>query len=129
MDRLSTRLKVPSEHRRLALLVCEHHLRAHLSEEMRPAKLYALFEALDAFRRPETLQKFLLACEADKRGRLGFEDRVYTQRNYILRAFEVANAVKARQFVEKGYEGPKIMEMMRTERISRIRGLSQNRGN
>ena len=54
-----------------------------------------LLENLDAIRRPERLDKFLLACEADARGRTGLEDREYPQREYlssILTAVQTMNS-------------------------------------
>jgi len=80
---ISERLHVPNEFSKLAALVCEHHTKLHRIEELRPATLLKLIEALDGFRRPERVQKFLLACEADARGRTGLEDRDYPQRNYL----------------------------------------------
>lgn len=80
---ISERLHVPNEFSRLAALVCEHHTKLHRIKELRPATLLKLLEALDGFRRPERLQKFLLACEADARGRTGLEDRDYPQNAYL----------------------------------------------
>lgn len=80
---ISERLHVPNEFSKLAALVCEHHTKLHRVKELRPATLLKLLEALDGFRRPERVQKFLLACEADARGRTGLEDRDYPQNEYL----------------------------------------------
>lgn len=80
---ISTRLHVPNEFSKLAALVCEHHTKLHRIKELRPTTLLKLIEALDGFRRPERVQKFLLACEADARGRTGLEDRDYPQNEYL----------------------------------------------
>ncbi|MEX0965207.1 MAG: multifunctional CCA addition/repair protein [Pseudohongiellaceae bacterium] len=80
---INKRLHVPNEFSKLALLVCEHHTKLHRITELRPATLLKLFESLDGFRRPERTQKFLLACEADARGRTGLEDRPYPQKEYL----------------------------------------------
>ena len=80
---IAERLKIPNEHAQLAALVCEHHTKLHRIRELRPITLLNLLEALDVFRRPERLEKFLLACEADSRGRTGFEDRDYPQRDFL----------------------------------------------
>ncbi|MCB1672068.1 MAG: multifunctional CCA addition/repair protein [Gammaproteobacteria bacterium] len=87
---INTRLRVPREYGDLALLVSEYHTRMHQLGEMRSATILNLLEALDAFRRPQRLQRFLLACEADSRGRTGFEDRPYPQRNLLLDAQQAA---------------------------------------
>ena len=80
---ISTRLHVPNEFSKLASLASEHHTKVHRIKELRPATLLKLIEALDGFRRPERVQKFLLACEADARGRTGLEDRDYPQKAYL----------------------------------------------
>ena len=49
----------------------------------RPIALLNFLESLDAFRRPERLEKFLLVCEANVRCRTGCEDREYPQRDYL----------------------------------------------
>ncbi len=80
---IEQRLPVPKEYAALARLVCEHHTKLHRIEELRPKTLLDLLETIDAFRRPERLDKFLLACEADARGRTGLEDRDYPQHAYM----------------------------------------------
>ena len=80
---ISKRLHVPNEFSKLAALVCEHHTKLHRIKELHPAKLLELIEALDGFRRPERVQKFLLACEADAKGRTGLEERDYPQNTYL----------------------------------------------
>jgi len=80
---IAARLHVPNEYSKLAALVCEHHTKLHRIEELRPATLLKLLESLDGFRRPERVQKFLLACEADAKGRTGLEQREYPQRAYL----------------------------------------------
>lgn len=90
---ITTRLHVPNEYSRLAAIVCEHHTKLHRVRELRATTLLKLLETLDAFRRPERLDKFLLACEADARGRTGLEDRDYPQRQYLLRVLDAVLAI------------------------------------
>jgi tRNA nucleotidyltransferase (CCA-adding enzyme) len=90
---IEQRLPLPKEHAALARLVCEHHTKLHRIQELKPATLLKLLETLDAIRRPERLQKFLLACEADARGRTGLEDRSYPQGQYLLTVLEAANNI------------------------------------
>jgi tRNA nucleotidyltransferase (CCA-adding enzyme) len=80
---ISKRLHVPNEFSKLAALVCEHHTKLHRIKELHPAKLLELIEALDGFRRPERVQKFLLVCEADAKGRTGLEEHDYPQNTYL----------------------------------------------
>ena len=89
------RLPVPNDYAQLAAMVCEHHLNLHRVRELRPVTLLNLLETLDAFRRPERLQKFLLACEADARGRAGLENEPYPQGAYLAAVREAAATIDA----------------------------------
>ena len=113
---ICARLKVPAEHAALAELVCRFHLDAHRALELRPATVLELFERLDSFRRQDRLQRFLLACEADKRGRLGLADLPYPQAEFLRAAHAAARAIEAAPFVAQGIAGPKIGEAMRAAR-------------
>ncbi|HEX5122186.1 MAG TPA: multifunctional CCA addition/repair protein, partial [Rhodanobacteraceae bacterium] len=74
---LASRLRVPTEHAVLAEQVCRFHLDIHRAFELRPETLLSILGSIDAFRRPERIVPFLLACEADKRGRRGAENTDY----------------------------------------------------
>ena len=123
VEAVSTRYKVPAEYAALAQLVCKLHLLAHTALELKPATVLGLFEQLDAFRRPERIESFLIVCEADKRGRLGQSESAYPQADYLRRAFVAASAISAREFVERGLHGPAIGEAMRKARIDAIAAL------
>src|SRR6185312_15481531 len=60
---LATRLRVPVEHAALAEHVCRFHLDIHRAFELKPETLLSVLERIDAFRRPDRLAPFLLACE------------------------------------------------------------------
>ena len=122
---LSTRLKVPTEHAALAELVCRCHLDAHRALELRPSTVLELLERLDSFRRPERLPRFLIACEADKRGRLGLSDSAYPQADFLRAAHAAASAVKAADFVARGLSGPAIGDAMRDARGRAIAGVDK----
>ena len=92
-DAITKRIKVPNEYSELAALVCEHHTKLHRCMQSNPDTLLKLLESIDAMRRPDRLDKFLLACEADARGRTGLEDRDYPQRDYLLRILNAINNI------------------------------------
>ena len=117
---LCARLKVPTEHAALAELVCRHHLNAHRALELKPSTVLTLLLALDALRRPPRLEVFLAACEADARGRLGFEDRPYPQADWLRAAREAAAGVTAQAFVDAGLQGPAVGVAMEKARIAAI---------
>ena len=120
---LCERLKVPAEHAAIAALTCRHHLEAHRALELKPATVLALLEGFDAFRRPERLDPFLIACTADKRGRLGHTADAYPQADFLCAARNAARAVTAQPFVEQGLQGTAIGEAMRHARITAIAAL------
>jgi len=117
---LCERLKVPAEHAQLAALTCRHHLDAHRALELKPATVLALLEAFDAFRRPQRLEPFFVACAADKRGRLHHENDAYPQADFLRAARDAAATVTAQPFIEQGLQGPAIGEAVRKARIEAI---------
>ncbi|HET7267782.1 MAG TPA: multifunctional CCA addition/repair protein [Oleiagrimonas sp.] len=123
VEALCARLKVPTEYKALAVLTCRQHLNAHRALELKPATVLKLLESLDALRRPQRLDTFLLVCEADKRGRLHHADDRYPQADYLRAACKAAAAVTATVFVEQGLRGPAIGEALRRTRSLAIAAL------
>jgi tRNA nucleotidyltransferase (CCA-adding enzyme) len=120
---LSTRLRVPAEHLALAEHVCRFHLDIHRAFELRPETLLGVLERVDAFRRPERVDRLLIACEADKRGRLGSAESPYPQAPYVRAAYAAAAAVNASGFVADGLKGEAIGEAIRKARVDAIAHL------
>jgi tRNA nucleotidyltransferase (CCA-adding enzyme) len=87
---------------------------------LRPATVLGLIEKTDGLRRPERFERFLIACESDRRGRLGRKDAAYPQGAYLRAARDAAATVIAAPFVERGLDGPAIGAAMRTARIDAI---------
>ena len=114
------RLRVPGAYLSLALIVCEQHLRCHRLLEARPSTILKLIEDADLLRRPERTDDFLLACEADYRGRKGLEDRPYPQAGRLRTALEAALAVRASAIATTGLEGKQIGEKIRKARLEAI---------
>jgi tRNA nucleotidyltransferase (CCA-adding enzyme) len=108
VEALCQRLKVPNDYRDLAVLVTKYHLHYHRAAELRDDTLLDTLQALDAFRRPERFEQFLLACEADSRGRPGFEDLDYAQPEIFRAAYQAAAAIDAGALARQGLEGEAI---------------------
>lgn len=98
---VALRLKVPSAMREMAEIVCAEHINIHGCKQRRMSSVVKLLMRLDAFRRPDRLVKMLQACESDARGRLGLEDREYTQPQYLLTALAAARSVNVAAVVSK----------------------------
>jgi tRNA nucleotidyltransferase (CCA-adding enzyme) len=117
---LCQRLRAPNEYRDLAMLVAGFHAHCHRVMELRDATLLETLEALGAFRRPERVEAFVLACEADFRGRTGYEDRPYPQAAVFRQLFAAAQAVDTTA-IAAGQSGPQVGEAIRQARIDAIR--------
>lgn len=120
-EKVCNRLKVPNHTRMLAEKVARFHTHAHKAFELRPATLMRTLEALDYLRRPHVLELFLLACEADARGRTGFETQEYPQADMLTAAAAAAKNVQAAELQKAfGYNGKTLGEELRKRRIKAI---------
>jgi tRNA nucleotidyltransferase (CCA-adding enzyme) len=120
VSNICSRLKAPREHRDLALLTCQYNNYCHRALELKPSTLLKTLEALDAFRRPERFRLFLLSCEADVKGRKGFQEIAYPQSAKFLQAFHAALSVDTKTILARGFEGRSIGEEIRRQRINAI---------
>lgn len=108
VEALCERLRIPKSYRELAVAATRYHLQYHRAAELKPTTLLKMFNALDAFRRPERFELFILACEADSRGRPGFEDAHFEQPDILRRTRDAAATVTAQALVEQGLTGTAI---------------------
>lgn len=125
LQALCERLKVPLEHRQLAEAVCRDHLNVHRIDELRDATVLELLGRFDAFRRPERVARIALCCEADKRGRLGFEDSDYPQGETLKRVHAAALAVQARDLDLTHLKGSAIGDALKRARVQAIHAARQ----
>ena len=123
LKKMIVRLRVPNEFASLAEKVMEFHTYCHKALELKPATLVALLESLGAFRQNSELEGFLLACEADSKGRTGFETRQYPQASWMKKAHVVADGVNAAEFIKQGLEGKEIGKAVHNKRVSLIKQL------
>ena len=121
LERVRRRVKVPVAYRELAIAVARDHGNAHRALELRPGTLLEVLERTDALRRPQRFAQFLLACEADHRGRSGFEQRPYPQAQRLQRAFEAARGVDVAPLVARGLSGEAMREALRAARTQAIK--------
>ncbi|WP_242108870.1 multifunctional CCA addition/repair protein [Luteimonas aquatica] len=117
---LCERLRVPAEHRDLALLACREHLNVHRLPELRDETVHDLLARCDAFRKPERVARLALVCEADKRGRAGLAESDYPQGRELRRLHAAAAAVRGADLAASGLTGPALGEALRKARIAAI---------
>jgi len=117
------RLRIPNEFRDLAERTARFHLHFHRALELKASTVVKTLEQLDAFRKPERFERFLLASEADARGRPGYENSELPQGRFFRQALEAAKAVDIKQLREDGFENQALAEKIRETRIENVKAL------
>jgi tRNA nucleotidyltransferase (CCA-adding enzyme) len=117
---MAKRLAIPQSYRDLGMLVAEYHGHCHRAMELRADTILRVLERSDAFRRPQRFSNFLLACEADARGRTGLEERPYPQADYLRGAYAAAAGVSAADIAAAGGSGADIGRQLQEERTRAI---------
>ncbi len=125
---LCRRYRVPNAYRELALLTARYHGRCHDALALDPAGLLDLLLAVDALRRSERFEEFLLACEADFRGRPGYESQPYPQVARLRAALAAAAGVDPRPLAARGLTGKAMAAALADQRREAIgRALADRR--
>ncbi|MGK2915714.1 MAG: multifunctional CCA addition/repair protein [Porticoccaceae bacterium] len=112
--------RVPNHYRRLALVVTRFHLQCHQIASLRPATVLNLLKGVDAFRNPQALENFLLACEADARGRKNLENTPYESALWLRQLFRTLSQVGAADLVADGLTGADIGRALDDRRLKMI---------
>jgi tRNA nucleotidyltransferase (CCA-adding enzyme) len=102
------------------LLVAESHGHAHGALALRPAWLLGVILKTEALRRPDRFEKFVLACEADARGRTGLENRDYPQADYLRGALSCLQAVSIDSSILQNDSGVEIGQAVAAARLAAI---------
>lgn len=119
------RLRVPKAYKTLCAQVMEYHTHCHRACELRGDTLVDMLQAVGAFKSAEQLQDFLAACEADARGRTGFEEAEYPQAEYIKKAAQTALAVDTRQVLQDNLRGAQIGAAIQKLRSQAVNSFKQ----
>jgi len=130
---LCKRYKLPKKTQQLAEKVTLWHGSIHkgLDRQSQPglqAEQYLkVLQSCQAFKTTDTLERVLLACEADSRGRLGFERVDYPQKNFWLALADAASQVDNRAIIALGFKGAEIAKAIEAKRLELIRSyLTEN---
>ncbi|QSB00951.1 multifunctional CCA addition/repair protein [Methylomonas sp. EFPC1] len=125
LAKLCQRLRVPNHFKSLCAQVMQYHTHCHRALELRADTLTDMLQTLGAFKPDSHLAEFLQACEADARGRTGFEDRPYPQADYIRSAALAATAVDTSVALLKGLQGEQIGIAIRKLRAQAVNDYKQ----
>jgi tRNA nucleotidyltransferase (CCA-adding enzyme) len=117
---LTQRVRATGECRDLALLAARFHSDIHRAFELRAETVIKLFQATDAWRRPERFKQLLQVCIADARGRTGHQHDQYPQAEYLLQLLDIARAVDAGQIARQCADSATIPLAVQNARISAI---------
>lgn len=122
---LCERYRIPGKYQRLAENVTRHHLQVHRILESKPATVIRLLEHIDAFRRTDDLDDFLLACQADVQGRKGFEHNPYPQADFLRKAFRRASEISTAGIISRGYTGAAVREQLYRLRVQAVKQIME----
>ncbi len=120
LEKMCSRLRVPNHFKNLALHVTEYHTHCHKVRELRATTLVDLLQKLGAFKPDNHLDDFILACEADARGRLGLEHIAYSQAHFLKKVAKYAANIDSVDVLNRGLEGKKIGEAIRRLRVTAV---------
>ena len=123
---LAKRLRIPNDYRDLAVLTARYHSHCHRALELKATSVLKLLSALDAFRRPDRFEFFLLVCEADARGRKGLEDRSYPQADYLRKALKTLLALDSGNIAKSAQEqGKDVATGIRDARLTELKRFNR----
>lgn len=120
LEKMCDRLRAPNSFKSLAQQVMQYHTHCHRAFELRASTITDLLASLGAYKQTNKLPEFLLACEADAKGRTGFENTPYPQAELLNGAAKAATAIDASSILNSGLEGPQIGEAIRCLRIKAV---------
>jgi tRNA nucleotidyltransferase (CCA-adding enzyme) len=120
VKKLCERIAAPKDYKDLALMVAQWHTHCHRATELKPATILKVLQSNDAFRRPERFAQFLLCCEADARGRTGFENRDYPQADFFRNALTAAQAVDMASIHAIGLTGKDFGDEVNRQRLQNL---------
>ena len=119
-EALCERLRVPGDCRDLALLAARYHGDIHRAQELRVQTVMKLLAAADVYRKPQRFDELLAACEADYRGRTGYEQRAYPQAQWLRAAADAANGVDAGAVAKLQSETARIAGAVESARLDAV---------
>ncbi len=122
---LCKRLRIPNAWRDLAIPVARYHLLCHQAFELRSKTLLKILMGLDALRRPQRFEQFLLVCKADVRGRTGLESSEYPQADFLHAIYQAVAQIDAAKISQSESEPQQIIVRLQRERLQAISAVKQ----
>lgn len=117
------RLRAPNDCKELAVIVAKFHGKLHKALEMRAETLLQFLIETDALRQPVRFKNFLMACEADSRGRTGLEDCPVPEMDFMLKVLAAASSIDAGAVAKKHTLPEVIQAAVFAERLAAIQSV------
>lgn len=127
VKQMCSRLRVPNDCRDLAEMTARYHGDIHRAQQLRADTVVKMFEATDAFRRPQRFAELLQACISDARGRIGYETVAYPAAEYLQTALGAAQHIDTAAIVTSTAQPDKIGLNIRAARIRAVSDLWANK--
>lgn len=125
LEKLSDRLRFPKAFKTLCLRVMKYHTHCHRINQLKPGTIVDLLDSLNIFNnKPSLVEDFVLACEADAKGRTGLENNPYPQANRLLMIAQAAESIDVSSVLKNNeLQGTKIRDAIRQTRAQAIAQL------
>jgi tRNA nucleotidyltransferase (CCA-adding enzyme) len=120
LNKLCARLRVPNTYKALATNVMQYHTHCHKAFELKASTITDLLGMLGAFKDNNRLFDFLLACEADAKGRTGLEQASYPQAEMLKLANHAASSINTDSILNSDLKGDKIGSAIHQLRIKSV---------
>jgi tRNA nucleotidyltransferase (CCA-adding enzyme) len=124
LQALAARLKIPAECRDIAYLTIRLHGKIHGicgKEPLNPGTIVKTLEACDFRRRPERFEEILKVCEADSRGRQGYENDPYPQAEFWRTAAAACRSVDDAAIAAATADKTRIPDCLHAARVQAVR--------
>lgn len=125
VKKINQRLKVPSDCLELAIIVARYHGQIHTALTLSAEELVDLFQATDAYRKPQRFTQLLEVCLSDFRGRAGYANELYPQIDYLTKAFEATTTIDTGAIAEAAQNVEEIRANIKQARVIAIQSLKK----
>jgi tRNA nucleotidyltransferase (CCA-adding enzyme) len=118
--RVGKRWKVPTKHIKFAVWFAENHMRLHWIPDMNLGKIVKMADQM--LNSNYSIFSIMEMAKCDEAGRTGEkEDMPPTDISKLARAYAIIPNIHADEFVEKGFKGKQIGELLHQKRVNALR--------
>jgi tRNA nucleotidyltransferase (CCA-adding enzyme) len=111
------RLKVPTDYQKLATWFAQIHMKLHKINDMKDGKVIRIAKTIES--NHFDVDEIITMSNCDSKGRLG--ESYDTDFSRLKKAVEIVKTTKADEFVERGFKGPKVGELLHQKMTQRMK--------